>query len=1381
MRVIPLVPSNSLALTIAVALTACHGHHKAPPASSDARRAEAGIVLDAGNVGDAGATPSVDDSHRMGAGVNNVIVPGMLLMNPAAGIGSGTIIRTFDNGGGGWKLWNTIDPTDPGTAAFSSVFETGPNTPLGVGFDHTGTPICWNQGRVDSTQPGICRGDIESHWANNTELYDTTTTTDGQEHRWLGSTQAWNGTTATTFLYGVTVLLGDWNGGGGATVQLTNSTTPTSTASTLQLGGLVAGYVGTNLEVESNQTSGTLFGVGTTTQPQQYIGLTPAGMIVTATQYGGSVLSANMAASGQDAIFSVSTHDGRTAYLTQRSGGESEVQASAGNLALFAAASSDILIEPSDALTYDFGRNSASFYNTSSSIVMQFVSATPTLELASSGLSTWSSTSLATGTADTGIARHAAGVVEIDNGTAGTLEGLIAGNITVQTGTGQAALFITPRAASTDGDNLCIGGGCQSVAYNSGIGSHTGSTQTALGIGALQNVTTAADNVAIGSFAMQSDTDGGLNVGIGEQSLVNANHYGYTTCVGAGTCENLTEGDNTGIGEAALLNDTSGGSNVAVGVQALEGAVGATPQFDVAVGLGANQAVTTGVANVMVGYNAGVVASSAGGDTCLGDQSCLALTSGFYNVMVGNGAGITEQSGTQNIFIGQNTGNGMVTGNYNVVIGSRLNSFSDVSGYVVIGDGNGNIRFQADASGNVTHIYTLTVQTGTGQAALFATTRAASTDGDNLCIGGGCQSVAYDGTHSHTGSTETAFGISSLNADTTGADNSAFGAFALGSNTAGQLNAAGGYEALYSNTVGAYNTAFGAAAMESMVADVDNTCVGEYCMGQIGSGSENAAFGVQALEGGSANTSTIDNTAIGFAAEQAITTGFKNTAIGWQSDYVDQSGIATVAVGAFAMSAHTDGDADTCVGGTCFGALSNGTNDTCIGGLCGSNATSGTDNVFVGYESGGGVVAGSYNTFVGANIGGLGDVSSYVVIGDGSGHIKIEDNGTVTSFIDPVTLGTAGDYIQLIQQTGTATAPKVYAYAGNPNGVISCTKGDITVDTSTPAEWQCSSGTTWNQVGAGVPDAETFGNGQDGTVTFNGTSTVLGLSPSSSIYTLTRDLYTNGVTVNSGVEIRTAGWRWFDNGAAGSATNNGHVDDDGIGDNGRSSGWYGGTSGGGPAGFPGTAGTSSAHVLGAPFAASQGSAAGGTGGAFGTNGANGSGLFAGGGGGGAEDGGGSGGATTAFTSNSMQALPTLLEVGNSGNGTFTTTLTFGAGGGGGGGGTVGTTGNGGAGAGICYVHWRKVSGTGTFSANGAAGAAGTNTTNGSQSNGGGGGGGGGGIMDFVYETRTGSSLTVTASGGASGPAGSGPGAAGGNGGTGAPGFLYIKNLSGDGS
>lgn len=54
-----------------------------------------------------------------------------------------------------------------------------------------------------------------------------------------------------------------------------------------------------------------------------------------------------------------------------------------------------------------------------------------------------------------------------------------------------------------------------------------------------------------------------------------------------------------------------------------------------------------------------------------------------------------------------------------------------------------------------------------------------------------------------------------------------------------------------------------------------------------------------------------------------------------------------------------------------------------------------------------------------------------------------------------------------------------------------------------------------------------YGTGNDGSVTFDGSSTVLSLVPSSSVYTLTKDIFCQNMTVSDSVTIKPNGYRIF--------------------------------------------------------------------------------------------------------------------------------------------------------------------------------------------------------------------------------------------------------------
>lgn len=54
-----------------------------------------------------------------------------------------------------------------------------------------------------------------------------------------------------------------------------------------------------------------------------------------------------------------------------------------------------------------------------------------------------------------------------------------------------------------------------------------------------------------------------------------------------------------------------------------------------------------------------------------------------------------------------------------------------------------------------------------------------------------------------------------------------------------------------------------------------------------------------------------------------------------------------------------------------------------------------------------------------------------------------------------------------------------------------------------------------------------YGTGVDGNVTFDGSSTVLSMAPSSSVYSMTRDIYCNNLTINASVRLAPNGYRIF--------------------------------------------------------------------------------------------------------------------------------------------------------------------------------------------------------------------------------------------------------------
>lgn len=268
-----------------------------------------------------------------------------------------------------------------------------------------------------------------------------------------------------------------------------------------------------------------------------------------------------------------------------------------------------------------------------------------------------------------------------------------------------------------------------------------------------------------------------------------------------------------------------------------------------------------------------------------------------------------------------------------------------------------------------------------------------------------------------------------------------------------------------------------------------------------------------------------------------------------------------------------------------------------------------------------------------------------------------------------------------------------------------------------------------------------FGTGADGDLVYDGTTAILGVSPSNKVYTLARDIYADNLTINSGVSIITAGYRIF---VRKFLLNNGTIK------------WNGTDA------SADTAGTALAAKL---FGASSAGAAGGTGnGTAGNASAKGVGGTGGAGGAGQTAGGGTAGTSATATpptaaEGGIQNIYTTAVL----RGTIfasTTKFTGGDGGAAGGGdGTSGKGGGGGAGGGIVVIAAKVIdpNGTGDIQAKGGAGGAGVE-------NAGGGGGGGGGVVAIITANPVPTPVsagkpgqTISVAGGAGGAKGSGTG------------------------
>jgi hypothetical protein len=79
--------------------------------------------------------------------------------------------------------------------------------------------------------------------------------------------------------------------------------------------------------------------------------------------------------------------------------------------------------------------------------------------------------------------------------------------------------------------------------------------------------------------------------------------------------------------------------------------------------------------------------------------------------------------------------------------------------------------------------------------------------------------------------------------------------------------------------------------------------------------------------------------------------------------------------------------------------------------------------------------------------------------------------------------------------------------------------------TSGPKSWQWD-GYVWNAYFNESVDS-VYGTGADGDAVLDGTTTVLSMAPSSTVYSMTRDMYFNDLTINASVRLAPNGYRIF--------------------------------------------------------------------------------------------------------------------------------------------------------------------------------------------------------------------------------------------------------------
>ena len=405
--------------------------------------------------------------------------------------------------------------------------------------------------------------------------------------------------------------------------------------------------------------------------------------------------------------------------------------------------------------------------------------------------------------------------------------------------------------------------------------------------------------------------------------------------------------DDLTAGDAAVLITTSSG-NITIDAAANDSDIilkgtdgGADTTFLTIDGSAAGEAT----------FNAGIVIADAGNIGSASDKDAIAIASD----------GVVTMNQIPVLSAGLNVSGGTIAG---TIATATQNSITTATGLTTVGAANtlttvaGIPFYQGDSGSIYTHDVSGTDDTATSNTAFGITAMDAITTGDsNSALGFGALGA------NTTGAENTAVGYQSMLTNTTGADNTAIGLKTLTLNTTGGSNTAVGLQALQNNTTGDGNIAVGRNAMQANTTGTRNTAIGYTAYDASDTENDNLAIGYEAM---SANTAggTL-NVAIGNYTLDALTSGDGNVGVGYQVLSALTTGGTNTAIGHQAMMESTTGDGNTAVGNHALENNSTGGSNVAVGRYALESNTTADDNVAVGYRAAYENTTGTRNVAVG--------------------------------------------------------------------------------------------------------------------------------------------------------------------------------------------------------------------------------------------------------------------------------------------------------------------------------------------------------------------------------------------------------------------------------
>ena len=241
----------------------------------------------------------------------------------------------------------------------------------------------------------------------------------------------------------------------------------------------------------------------------------------------------------------------------------------------------------------------------------------------------------------------------------------------------------------------------------------------------------AQNNVAVGLTALDAITSGNGNTAVGKDAMTATTTGSSNTAIGDNSLSALVDGvANVALGRSTMYSNTSGDYNVAIGFAAASQLT--TGAHNTAIGYNALRSVTTSMRNVAIGSNTAY--NATGWDnTLVGVGAATALTSGSYNTFLGEDAGDVITTGSSNTYLGAETDASANSVSNETALGA--NAIGQGSNTVTLGDDNVTAVYAAEDAGATIYAAALDVSASGGITLENDETITNSTDG-TVEIGG---------------------------------------------------------------------------------------------------------------------------------------------------------------------------------------------------------------------------------------------------------------------------------------------------------------------------------------------------------------------------------------------------------------------------------------------------------------------------------------------------------------------------------------------------------------------------------------------------------------------------------------------------------------------